>query len=105
MSAPLFVRPLTRAERNRLGELLRDPPNTKVFLRAKAVDLSSQGWKVPEIAEIVERDRSVVARWLNRFQHEGIEALWPKKSPGRPPQVTDEYRQAADQAARQNPRD
>lgn len=104
MSRPYFVRVLTRSERNRNAELLRDPPNVKVFLRAKAVDLSSQGWKVHEIAGFVERDRSVVSRWLHRFDDEGVDGLWPKKSPGRPRQADDAFRQATDQAARQNPR-
>ncbi|MFQ6048380.1 MAG: IS630 family transposase [Phycisphaerae bacterium] len=105
MSAPYFVRPLTRSERSGLDAILRKPPDARVFLRAQAVDLSSRGWKVPEIAEIVRRDRSVVSRWLHRFEEEGIEGLWPRKSPGRPPKVTAEFRQAADEAARENPRD
>lgn len=105
MSAPYFVRRLTAADENRLAEILRDPPDVRVFLRAKAVDLSSQGWKVPEIAALVDRDRSVVARWLRRFDAEGIAGLWPKKSPGRPPKVTPEYRRTVDEAARENPRE
>lgn len=105
MSLPYFVRQLTQSERNRLAAILRRPPNVKVFLRAKAVDLSSQGWKVPEIAEVVQRDRSVVSRWLHRFEEEGFEGLWPKKSPGRPRKATAAFRQAADEAVRQNPRD
>jgi transposase len=105
MSLPFFVRRLSRSERNRLAVILRSPPNVKVFLRAKAVDLSSQGWKVPEIAKLVDRDRSVVSRWLHRFDEEGIDGLWPRKSPGRPPKVTAEFRRAADKAARKNPRE
>jgi transposase len=105
MSAPYFVRRPSRAERNRLTAILHKPPNVKVFLRAKAVDLSSQGWKVPEIAEVVQRERSVVSRWLHRFEEEGIEGLWPRKSPGRPPKATTEFRQAAEEAVRQNPRE
>jgi transposase len=105
MSLLYFVRKLTRSERNRLGVILRKPPNVNVFLRAKAVDLSSEGWKVPRIAEVVQRDRSVVSRWLHRFDQEGIEGLWPRKSPGRPPKATAEFRQAAEEAVRQNPRE
>jgi len=100
-----FVRPLTRFERNRLDAILRKPPNVEVFLRAQAVGLSSQGWKVPETARVVHRDRSVVSRWLHQFEQEWIEGLWPRKSPGRPPKVTPEFRQAASQAARKNPRE
>jgi len=105
MSAPYFVRPLSRAERRGLDAILRNPPNARVFLRAQAVDLSSRGRKVHDIAEIVRRDRSVVSRWLHRFEQEGLEGLWPRKSPGRPPKVRAEFRQAADEAARENPRD
>lgn len=104
MSVPYFVRKLTRSERKRLAAILQKPPNVNVFLRAKAVDLSSAGWKVPSIAEVVQRDRSVVSRWLHRFDEEGLEGLWPKKSPGRPPTATAEFRQAAHEAARENPR-
>ena len=105
MSFPYFVRKLTCSERSRLDAILRKPPNVNVFLRARAVDLSAQGWKVPSIAEVVQRDRSVVSRWLHRFEEKGIESLWPRKSPGRPPKVTAEVRQAAEEAVRQNPRD
>jgi transposase len=105
MSLPFFIRRLTASERSRLDEILREPPNVRVFLRAKAVDLSSRGWKVHEVAEAVERDRSVVSRWLHRFEDQGIDAVWPKKSSGRPPKVTPEFRNAVDESARQNPRD
>lgn len=104
MSLPFFIRRLTAAERNRLDEILGEPPNVRVFLRAKAVDLSSRGWKVHEIAEAVERDRSVVSRWLHRFEEQGISAVWPRKSPGRPPKATSEFRKVVDESARQNPR-
>ena len=105
MSLPYFVRKLRRSEGNRLATILSDPPDMKVFLRAKAVDLSSRGWKVPEIAQVVQRDRSVVSRWLHRFDREGIEGLSPRKSPGRPRKVTDEFRQVAAEAVGQNPRE
>jgi transposase len=105
MSLPFFIRRLTAAERSRLDAILREPPNVRVFLRAKAVDLSSRGWKVHEVAEAVERDRSVVSRWLHRFEEQGVDAVWPKKSSGRPPKVTPEFRNAVDESARHNPRD
>ena len=43
MSLPFFIRGLTADERNRLGEILCNPPNVQMFLRARAVDLSSLG--------------------------------------------------------------
>ena len=105
MSLPFFIRRLSPSERKQLDEILRDPPNVPVFLRAQAVDLSSQGWKVHEVAAAVQRDRSVVSRWLHRFEEQGIDAVWPRKSPGRPPKATPQFRNAVDESARQNPRD
>ena len=69
MSLKLFVRQLNRSERSRLAAILRTPPSVKVFLRAKAVDLSSQGWKVSDIAKLVDRAarlRRGVSRSLER---------------------------------------
>jgi transposase len=46
-----------------------------------------------------------VTRWLHRFEEEGIDALTPRKSPGRPAKVTPEFRKTVDEVARQNPRE
>ncbi len=62
MSLPLFVRRVSVSERNRLDEILREPPNVRGFLRAKAIDLSSKGWKVHEI-DVSAGPPRTRARW------------------------------------------
>lgn len=105
MSQPFFVRRLSKAERGAISRLRRKPPSVPVHLRAQAVYFSSQRLKVHEIARIVNRERSVVLRWLHRFEEQGLPALWPGKSTGRPPKADAEFHAALVEAVEQNPRD
>lgn len=105
MSHPYFVRRLTARERREVEELVRRPPSVALFRRAKAVQLSADGWKTGEIAGIVDRDRSAVTRWLHRFDEEGLAALEPRKSSGRPPKADEVYQAELKEAANTNPSD
>ena len=91
MSQPFFLRQLTRSERAQVRKLRKRPPNLDVYRRVQAVHLSSQRLKVHRIAEIVGRSRVTVTRWLHEFGIRGLPALWPGKSPGRPPKVDAEF--------------
>ena len=105
MSQPFFVRPLSRSERAQIRKLRKRPPNLDVYRRAQAVHFSSQGLKVQQIVEIVGRSRQTVTRWLHEFGGQGLPALWPGKSTGRPPKADAEFQAALAQAVEQNPRD
>ena len=105
MSQPFFVHRLTRAERTAIRKLRRRPPTHAVFLRAQAVHFSSRRLTPEQIAPIVERNRSTVYRWLKVFDVRGMPALWPGKSPGRPPTPDADFQAALGQAVEQNPRD
>jgi transposase len=105
MSQPFFVRRLSRTERNVIRKLRKRPPSHAVFLRAQAVHFSSQRLTAERIASIVARDRSTVYRWLKAFEAEGLAALWPNKSPGRPPIADADFQAALAEAVEQNPRD
>ena len=105
MSQPFFVRRLTRNERSQIRKLRKRPPNLDVYRRAQAVHLSAQRLKVQQIAEIVARSRVTVTRWLHEFDIRGLPALWPGKSPGRPPKADADFQAALAEAVEQNPRD
>jgi transposase len=92
-------------ERLELLQILRHPPNARVYQRAQAVLLSSEGQKCQAIAGVVRRDASTVYRWLVRFSEEGIAGLTPRTSPGRPPKANAEVQAEMAEAVRQNPRD
>ena len=105
MSQPFFVRSLSRAERKAIRKLRKRPPNVEVYRRTQAVHFSSEGLKVQQIAEIVGRSRVSVTRWLHEFDKNGLLALWPGKSTGRPPKADTDLKAALVEAVEQNPRD
>jgi transposase len=105
MSQPFFVRRLSKSERKAIKKLRKRPPNVAVYQRAQTVYFSSQRLKVPQIARIVDRDRSVVSRWLHRFEERGVAGLWPDKSTGRPPKADADYQAALVESVSKNPRD
>ncbi len=105
MSQPLFVRRLTRAERSAIGKLRNKPPNLSVYRRAQAIHLSAQRLKTHQIAEIVSRSALTVTRWIHEFDAQGLPALWPGKSTGRPPKADADFQAALGQSVEQNPRD
>ena len=52
--------------------------------RARVVDLSSEGYSVPQIMEELRRCRNYVLGWIDRFNNEGIKGLETNKRSGRP---------------------
>jgi putative transposase len=105
MSQPYFVRRLTRMERRHIRKLRKRPPDVHVYRRVQAVYLSAGGLKTHRIAEVVGRSRVTVTAWLHAFDAHGLPALWPGKSPGRPPKADAEFQAALAHAVEQNPRD
>jgi transposase len=105
MSKPFYVRRLSRAEQAQIRKLRQRPPHLDVYRRVQAVHFSSQRFQVQQIAEIVSRNRTTVTRWLHQFNTHGLSALWPGKSPGRPPKADVEFQAALAAAVEQNPRD
>ena len=105
MSHPYFVRPLKAREQAELERLCRQPPGARVYQRALAVLLSSEGKTTHDIAEVVRRDHSTVFRWLKRFDQIAVPACTPGKSTGRPPKIDGDAKTTLAEAVTQNPRD
>jgi len=105
MSQPYLVRKLSRSERVALRKLHKRPPNVAVYRRALAVQLSAERLTVERIANVVTASRQTVSRWLHEFEAEGLPALWPGKSTGRPPKADIEFQAALADAVSKNPRD
>ena len=98
-----FVRTLTPAESRRIEELFRTAPQPRVRLRANAVRLSSRGYTVSEIAEVIGCTRQTVRNCFDHFESGGCDALHDKPRSGRPPVATPDYRARLVEAVRTSP--
>lgn len=87
-----FVRGLTPAAERRVEELFRRGPDHRVRRRANAVRLSSMGYTVPEITEVLGCTPQSVRNWFDAFESGGADALFDKPRSGRPPKATPDYR-------------
>lgn len=101
----ISARRLTAAERSGLEEVFRHPPDPRVYERALAIRLSSQGQSPPAIAKILGRGRASVWRWITDFNSRGLAALYMGKSPGAPPKANEEVCAALCKAVEANPQD
>ena len=98
-----FVRPLTRAETRRIEELFKTAPQPRVRRRANAVRLSSLGYTVSEIAEVIGCTWQTVRNCFDRFESGGAEALHDRPRSGRPPVATPDYRSRLVEAGKTSP--
>ena len=88
-----------------LDPLYRTTKTPRLRTRAQMVLLSvEQRLTVPQIAAIVRESEATVLRWLKRYLAEGREGLQDAPRPGRPSEITTEYRAALLAAVHRRPR-
>lgn len=86
---------LSGAQRAELdGELVKarqagDLPRVN---RVLAILALAEGLAVSATARVLKVSREAVRGWLKRYLLEGVRGLWAKKSPGRPPKLTQSQR-------------
>lgn len=79
-----YVTPLTEVERATLREAMADGPNARVRQRAQAVYGSDQGFRIGQLAVLLDADRDTVSAWLDRWERDGLRGLYDAPRPGRP---------------------
>ena len=105
MSRPVFVRSLSKKEKETLARLLRGNTPARVLRRAQMVRLSSQGFKCGQIAEMLNVSGPPVIQAIHRFNAEGPDGLADRPRPGRPPRARDRYIRLLKETVQQSPRD
>ena len=90
MKPPVYVRPLTDAERTRLEEGLRSP-DAFVLRRCQILLASARHERPPQIARAVGCDDQTVRTVIRRFERDGIGACLSRQSnrPHHPPMKVD----------------
>lgn len=86
----MTVRPHAIDDRVLLQERMTRECNARQRDRYRAVLLAMDGLEGDEIAERVGRSPRFVDEWASRYRKGGVDALLPKKQPGRPPKLTAE---------------
>lgn len=106
MSAPLYVRSLTKEEQEALEEALRSE-EAFTLRRAQIVRLSARGRRSTEIADELGCCSQTVRNAIHDFNERGLASLTPEKSgPKDPDRIFDEAkREALLELAHQSPRD
>ncbi len=99
-----FIKKLTKNERQEIENLYRKGPNNRVRKRAQAIRLSTKGYTIPQISEILGCNQQSIHNWFNGFEMDGLDGLYDKPREGRPIVATAEYRSRLVDAIKTNPR-
>lgn len=99
-----FVAPLTEAERITLREARDHGPTAALRRRAQAVELSSRGYRLTAIAELLEVHRETVSGWLELWASQGLRGLYDLPRCGRPPLFTPAEAEQVRAEVEQSPR-
>ena len=74
----LFVRPLTPEEEQELPQRIKVATKTRIYLRLKTGELSSQGKKVQEIAGLLSRHPNSIRSYIHLFNQGGFSGVMPR---------------------------
>ena len=100
----LAVNPLPPEEILTLEEMHKNHPCHAPRIRAHAILLSDNGFKLAKIASIFNICRQTAATWLHAWKDGGICALFDKPRSGRPPILCNEVEVDAITRVNQSPR-
>lgn len=98
----LYIRPLTTAETAQVAKWATSY-DAVTARRARIIQLSAHGTKVPAIAEAVGCTTRWVRETIHRVQTDGLDRIPRRKSPGRPCRCNAAQREALIEVLHQRP--
>lgn len=84
-----FVSPLDETQTVLLKYIIANDSSARVRMRAQSILLSSKGYSIDEIADIVEVYRNAVSSWIKNWEEQGFESLHDKSRSGAPSKLTE----------------
>jgi transposase len=98
------------SDRLRLRQWVREEINAKQRDRCRVVLIAAEGVggqevRREQIAAVVDRSRQFVDEWVKRYRTGGLDALRPKKQPGRPSRLTAEEKRQLKETLDAGPRE
>ena len=100
----LYVRELEEREQQRL-ERWAQADDGELCHRAKIILLSAQGYRVPEIGELLGAHPANLRKWIHRFNKTSCQGLRTRRSGGAKPRFSEEQKQRIVALASKKPRD
>lgn len=100
----IFVKELIETQTTQLTEMLKKHPNPTSRMRSQAILMSSQGWKLKEIALVCRACRQTVSTWIRNWEEDGIDGLLDKSRSGRPRKLSFEQENQTVKWIEQSPR-
>lgn len=79
---------MTAQDREAIEAMMKTTKNVKQYRRLKVVDLSGQGYSVPQLSQMFELSAATIRRYIHSFNEAGLLALEPAYGQGRPPQLS-----------------
>lgn len=83
-----FATPFDSTMKQMLHEIWHNHPIARCRKRAHAILLSANGYKIPQISQILETERRAVSHWIDLWEALGVMGLYDKPRSGRPPIFT-----------------
>lgn len=99
------AQPFSDGDRERLSEIAAREADARQRDRYRAVLLAMDDLEGDEIADRIGRSPRFVDEWVGRYRRGGIDALTPRKQPGRKAKLTPEQEQLLKQRLADGPRD
>lgn len=99
-----YVRRLSTQESQQLVDALEGWKDADEVRRVRAVRLSSKGWTIQQIADVLDVCCRSVRNWISRCEKDGLVGLKTKPRSGRPPKVDQDYRRLLERTAGTPPR-
>jgi transposase len=100
----LYVRSLDQSEERWLQDWLRSHDD-ELEHRARVILLSSQGYRIPEIGEMLGAHPANLRKWIHRFNEDGLRGLQTVRAGGAKPRFSDEQKARIVELANSRPRD
>jgi transposase len=100
----LYVRELEPQEKRELEQWLGHD-DAELGHRAQVILLSARGYRVPEIARLVEAHPANLRKWLHRFNQQGCSGLLTVRAGGAKPRFTEMQKKRILDLAQRRPRE
>jgi len=100
----LYVRELDENEQSRLARWA-ESDDEELSHRAKVILLSAEGYRIPEIGDILDAHPANLRKWIHRFNEKSCRGLITQRSGGAKPRFSDEQKDRIVALAQRRPRE